>query len=541
MSQCGVAHVGGDLYRAVLAVIGGVFRRRALFVCGQRAYEAAERLRVHLSAKAGEQTVGREGLRGERGKARGVFAGICLKVRSKIGEPAHTALALKQLLHRALRGKRRERLGDGVGMAVDDERLLYEIIRLQNSLAYSARFVVATVYEQLFQQPQRRGDVFLQHAGGDQQVRPAFAQLAALRDKLHARRKPAQGRLDLRLEPVGGVVLGAQLAEECGQHIEQSQLVRVEVRHVEVQIQIDYTVGVGIQPQHFHTVNARQLRFRRNYILGHVLKVQVRQRGEVFLAVHALLPLLHLLEFRSGPRESGVVPVRGSRGQALRLLARIFLPLFRRRQDVHIALVLRAAEHFDEQVGKIIGVQLLTQGVKYPCVVYMRERIITIEPAVQRADGEVQAGRLCYLAVGERGALKRRGQGFSVQTFSQQPSHSFGDERLYRGEILRRSVAHDDGDVRLIHSIVHVDAHVLREAALQKRALERRFVGAGQVIGEYLRRVQLFDILMGAEYLCRRHMRQRLFALAHLVADGLFRSHGRLHGKIKVRRAVLVL
>ena len=85
MSQCGVAHVGGDLYRAVLAVIGGVFRRRALFVCGQRAYEAAERLRVHLSAKAGEQTVGREGLRGERGKARGVFAGICLKVRSKIG------------------------------------------------------------------------------------------------------------------------------------------------------------------------------------------------------------------------------------------------------------------------------------------------------------------------------------------------------------------------------------------------------------------------------------------------------------------------
>ena len=171
----------------------------------------------------------------------------------------------------------------------------------------------------------------------------------------------------------------------------------------------------------------------------------------------------------------------------------------------------------------------------------MRERIITIEPAVQRADGEVQAGRLCYLAVGERGALKRRGQGFSVQTFSQQPSHSFGDERLYRGEILRRSVAHDDGDVRLIHSIVHVDAHVLREAALQKRALERRFVGAGQVIGEYLRRVQLFDILMGAEYLCRRHMRQRLFALAHLVADSLFRGHGRLHGKIKVRRAVLVL
>ena len=57
MPQRGVAHIGGNLYRAVLAVIGGVFRRRALLVCGQRADKSAEGLRVHLSAEAGEQAV----------------------------------------------------------------------------------------------------------------------------------------------------------------------------------------------------------------------------------------------------------------------------------------------------------------------------------------------------------------------------------------------------------------------------------------------------------------------------------------------------
>ena len=426
-------------------------------------------------------------------------------------------------------------------MAVADERLLYEIIRLQNRLVYPARLVVAPVYEQLFQQLQRRGDVLLQHTGGDQQVRPALAQITALRDKLHARRESAQGCLDLGLEPIGGVVLGAQFTKEGGQYVQQAQLVRVEIRHVEVQIQIDYAVGVGIQPQYLHAVNAGKLGFRRNDILGHVLKIQVRQRGEVFLAVHALLPLLHFLEFRSGLCIFRVVPVRGDRGQTLRLLARILLPLLRGRQGVHIALVFRAAEHFGEQIGEITGVQLPAQGVEYPRVVYMRERIVSVEPAVQRADGEVQPGRFGYLAVGERGALKRRGQGFSVESFRQQPAHRFGDERPYRGEILRRGVAHDDGDIRLIHPVVHVDAHVLREAPFQKRALERRFVGAGQVIGKYLRRVQLLDILVGAENLRRRHMRQRLFALAHLVADSLFRGHGRLHSEVEVRRTVLVL
>ena len=36
-------------------------------------------------------------------------------------------------------------------------------------------------------------------------------------------------------------------------------------------------------------------------------------------------------------------------------------------------------------------------------------------------------------------------------------------------------------------------------------------------------------------------MRQCLFALAHLVADSLFRGHGRLHSEVEVRRTVLVL
>ena len=466
--------------------------------------------------------------------------GVVHKAFHKRREPPGKAFTLQRLFQRALGGECRQRLGDGEGMTVGDQRLFQEIVVLQHRFIDALHLVVAAVGEDLFYQRQRRRHIFLQHTGGNQQIRLAMLQIAGGGGQLQLGNQRAHGGFDLVLQLVGGIVLGTQLAEAGGQHLRHAQLVGGKIRHIKVQIQIHNAVGGGDHLQHLSIGNGGQHGFGGRHLHRHILQIQMRQGAKHLVAVHALLPLLHLHKIVERLLPPGIVPCGGGSCQFFRLFAGIVLPFGERRQHIQIGFVGRIRQQLGEQIGKIRGADLFAQRRKYAAVINMGHRVVPVQPAVERFHRQLHAVRLADLLAVERKAFQRSQQRLVVQPLRQQCAHRFGQKRFDLVKPGCLGVAHDQRQAGLIHQLARFKRHILRQPLLQKRAFQRCFVGTGQIIRQNFGGVNLFGFLVGPQNFRDRHMRQLFLALARFVVHRFFGGDRRLHHKIEIRRAIFV-
>ena len=466
---------------------------------------------------------------------------VFLEVSGKVAEPAGEAFAAQCLVHGSRPGEAGQGPRDGKGMAAGNQALLEEIVALQHRLIDPAGFIILAAGQQLRQQRQRGGRLLLQHAGGHQQIGLAVRQVAGAGHQLHPGVQRAQRRLDPVLQNVGGVVLRAQLAEAGGEDVQQPQFLQREVGNVKIQIQIDNAVGLPLHLQKLRSGDGMQLGADGRGLLRHVAQLQMGQRSQGLLGVGLLLPLLQRLGLAEHLRRLLFVPGRGSGSHARRLLPGVLLPLGDRGQRIEPGQLLRLGQHFCQQVGEIGRGKLFPQGVKDARVVNVGQGIVAVEPAVQRPDGQLNAVGLADLPAGEGRPVQAGGQRLPVQPLLQQVADALGQQGANGVEGIRAGVAHHQGDIRLVHAVTDVQPHILRQSLLQEGALQRRFIGAGEIVGKDSGGVDFLHVLVGAQDLGGDHMGQRLLTLPGLIVNGALRRDRLLQHEVEVRGAIVVL
>ena len=267
----------------------------------------------------------------------------------------------------------------------------------------------------------------------------------------------------------------------------------------------------------------------------------MRQRAKGLLGVGRLLPALHGGDGFARALLRVTVQRRKLRLRTRGFTLRVLVALARRGQSIEVNLVAGIGQHSLQKFGKIVGIQPIAQRIEDLRAVNVGQRIVAVEPAVKCAQCKRHAVWLTDLTAAEGKAFQTRRQRFAVEAALHERMRGLGQRFADFRKLLRHGVSRKEAEVRLKHAVLYLQGDVLRQPSLQKSARQRRFVGAGEVIGKNFCRVDRLDVLVRAENLRRGHVRKCFLALACFIRDCFLAGRGLLCGKIEVRRAVVVL
>ena len=160
-----------------------------------------------------------------------------------------------------------------------------------------------------------------------------------------------------------------------------------------------------------------------------------------------------------------------------------------------IALIAAVGKYLKQQLLEIAAVELFAQGVEHPCVVYIQQRVAAVEPAVESSYRKLDAVGLGDLAAAEGKALDACAQSRAVKPVLCKLLCKLRNAAADGPVVFHEGVEHDKRHGRLEYAVADLHAHVLRKPRFEDIALERSLVGAGEVVCEYLRGIDLFYLV----------------------------------------------
>jgi hypothetical protein len=331
---------------------------------------------------------------------------------------------------------------------------------------------------------------------------------------------------------------GGQIAQQLREEGRGGIVLRRQIRHREVQVQMHDARRVAGVQHHGGAAGTGRLRFQQlGRLPGQVAQMQLGQRSGLLRRVRALMPRVQL---QSLTDDGGLffrrpALLRRVHAGALLLpagLARV--PGGQCLQRHHPAFIQQA---LPEELLKVPAVHLFQQGGKARFVLQILQRVAMIEPAVQGLNGQFHAPGLVGVQNAELQLAEGGAEVVPVQAVPGQIRQRLRDGAADFGETVLIGVLHGETQPRLRGLGGQVEIHVLPQTFFQNRLFQRRLVGARQRVAQGTESILALLLLPCAGNGAHGELGavRRVLLRRDFVKPAACAGTGRLQGHIEIR------
>ena len=509
---------------------------------GRCAHGSARELRGDLAGEGGRDVVGKadrqtvpdEDFLRERGEARAVGRPPGGKRGVRGLQVADLGETGQRVLDDAPGGELRGRAAERVAAAREPHGLaLGRDAPLLEQVADGLRVREHGFQQDLGHEADDIGLPGLERRDGDGHVGAHVLRVAGLPVDGPADAEVSDLAVELVAQRVDRVSRRREVAQDARQHRQVGKLPGLQVGRVEVESEMQHAVRLGVGTHQRDAVQVDDFAGGHGSLHGHVLHGQQRQLRDVLGTVRRRLVLRegaagreHLVQFLLRPgrldlRELRLLgfAARGTEG--------------RRRQHRQLGMVRIVQHGRAEQLLEPARLQLRAQRGVAARVAEGVRGIAAVEPQVVGVGEEREAARraaVVLLAVMELGAVDQRREAGVVEALGDDARERLAHGTADRLDVLPLHVLDDERNAHL-RLAADPEMHVLAEALLEQRLLQRRVVVAREGVRDHVHRHVLLARVEAGEDPGVGHQDLALGLLvgADLVLDRLRRRDGLLN------------